>query len=1131
MAINEEESSCTKNYINRIKIRGFKSFKRVDLELPPGFIAVAGPNGSGKSNLSDSIRFALGELSLKALRARKTSELVFSDSKEAIVTLSANNENGIPIEVRRAIDPEGKTIYRLNGKKTTRTNILETIRPAGLELGNHNVIAQGQVQKIVEMSAKERRGILDGVAGISEFEEKKKESLRELDKVQQKINDASIVLSEREGFVNELEKEKDAALQYKEAKELFRRGRGSLIFIELDKLEKEYDKSIEKIKEIEEKLKLTKEESELIDKKIKEMEIKKSEFTDKINKDGKKEKLLKQLEELRIAINVDTNSLADKEKELKKLENEKVKYNKEKEELVHKLSILTKDISSSEKELTKLEKEVPKEVFESTFDITKIQNEWDGIVEKINSKKEYMAQLNAKLDSIKEIISLRKENLNEGDVDTTKLETEKDSLEKEMESIQKDTDKIFQKEKEKNKLIAELDKELIELRGSAANLRPLVKGIFKNPTLMFLDDIKSKIPGLYGTVAELVSFDQEYSDAVQGAVGGKLDYVIVEDIDTAAKIIQLLKKEKAGRCTFIPLDRTVKGENIPQKVKQAKGYVNSLINLVKFDPKFYSAMEYSFGSTAVVDNIDTAKKLKETCKIVTIGGEVFYQSGILTGGNSQGNLAAKMKLEKIEKTLENLKADRTQAYSDLENLREEINMKRKERYALELKYREIMIELGGITKSSEKTKVKSEDAKKALKELEENQKEYLKQISTLEKELSNLDKQKESISEKIKEARESEKKKQTEVQKQYADILSKISDKKTEVITKEKEKEMLETSLGKIKENEKQVLEDLKSIQEKKKELEKRMEINKKEHAEAEQEMTKISKKMESVWEEMKKLDKELEEIAQQKGKLIHTAERSKDLMKDYEISKAKSETRLIDLKAEFEEYKDIELLDVSREKLLEIIKENETKLNLLGEVNLKAPELYEEKKAEIEEVKEKVERLKDEKSAVLTMIDEIDSRKKRIFMETFYKINDKFKDLFGYVFEGEGLLVLDKPSDPFESGLQIKVKKGDRNKYLDSMSGGEKSLLALLFIFSIQMTKPSPFYLLDEAEAALDKENSKKMAELIKKLSKETQFLVITHNDEVLKSADVALGVTMTDKGYSQVLGIELNETKKSIE
>ncbi len=1079
------------------------------------------------SNLSDSVRFALGELSLKSLRAKRTSELVFTDSKEAAVTLYAGNTDGNSLEVRRAINKEGKTIYKLNGKKTTRTNILEAIRPIGLELGDHNVIAQGQVQKIVEMSAKERRGILDGVAGISEFEDKKKESIKELDKVQQKINDASIVLSEREGFVTELEKEKDAALKYKESKELFKRGRASLVHKELDKYQEEYDNSIKKLKEINDKLQESQKDINILEKHIKELETKKNILTEKINKDGKKEGLLKQLEELRININVGKNSLVEKDKEIKRLETEKTKATKEQTVLSTKVSNLEKDILQIDTELKELQKEVPEEVFNASPDDHQLQEKLNKINEGLSSKKETLAKITANLESLEEMIKVRKESLDDEDVDLTTLENEKETLEEEISTLQKEVERIFKLEKEKNKLIAETDRDLINLRGKAAELRPHVKGLSKNPTLMYIDQIKSKLPGLYGTVAELVSFDQRYTDAVQGAVGGRLEYVVVEDVDTAAKIIALLKKQKVGRCTFIPLDRDARGESIPQKVKSSNGFEDSLMNVVKFDPKFYNAIEYAFGSTAVVDSIETAKKLKGTCKMVTLGGEVFYTSGILTGGASKGSLAAKMKLEKIESTIENLKTEKTQLYSDLENLREDMNRKRKERTALELKYREIMIEIGGITKSTEKIKMKSEDIRNALKDLENKKRELNTQNSKFTEEITLLESQRLDLNKRLEEHKEKQKEQQTAMQKKYSKILSKLSDKRADFQSKQKEKEMIEDSLKQLKNSEAQISTDLSQSIKEKKELKKELVSNEEEHDRIEEEMNKISKKMEGVWEEIKKLSKDLEDLSQQKGKLSYAYERAKDSLKDYEINKAKVETRLIDLKAEYEEYVNVTLIEASREKLLEIIRENEKVLNELGEVNLKAPELYEEKKQEIEEIKERVEKLKDERSAVLTMIDEIDSKKKKIFMETFHKINDKFKDLFGYVLDGEGLLVLDKPNDPFESGLQIRVKKGNKNKYLDSMSGGEKSLLALLFIFSIQMTKHSPFYLLDEAEAALDKENSKKMAELIKRLSKDTQFLVITHNDEVLKSADVALGVTMTDKG-SQVLGIELNEYTK---
>ncbi|PIY60059.1 chromosome segregation protein SMC, partial [Candidatus Woesearchaeota archaeon CG_4_10_14_0_8_um_filter_47_5] len=226
--------------------------------------------------------------------------------------------------------------------------------------------------------------------------------------------------------------------------------------------------------------------------------------------------------------------------------------------------------------------------------------------------------------------------------------------------------------------------------------------------------------------------------------------------------------------------------------------------------------------------------------------------------------------------------------------------------------------------------------------------------------------------------------------------------------------------------------------------------------------------------------------------------------------------------KVEFEKYADIIPIDAEREVLETKVADGERQLAELGDVNLRAPELYEERKRDIEEIRVKVGKLDEEKHAIVRVIDEIEGRKKSVFIETFNQVNDNFRRLFKNVFRGEGFLALDKPALPFESGLQIKVRDEKNEKLLDSMSGGEKSLLTLLFVLSIHMCKPAPFYLLDEVDAALDKENSKKLAVLVKGLSKNTQFIMVTHNDQVLSTADIALGVTRTADG-SKVVGIQL--------
>jgi chromosome segregation protein len=274
----------------------------------------------------------------------------------------------------------------------------------------------------------------------------------------------------------------------------------------------------------------------------------------------------------------------------------------------------------------------------------------------------------------------------------------------------------------------------------------------------------------------------------------------------------------------------------------------------------------------------------------------------------------------------------------------------------------------------------------------------------------------------------------------------------------------------------------------------------------------------------MQQLQKELDEIGKEEGSRKHALETATRSAHDIDIKKAGVETKLADLKAEWEKYKEVPLLDVQREEAEEIARKSEAKLASLGDVNQKAPEMYEQKKKELQEIEEKVNTLQSERAAVIKMMEEIEARKREVFMDTYNSVNSHFKRLFSMVYAGEGTLVLDDPSNPLESGLSIKVRglNEKRDKYLESMSGGEKTLLGLMFIFALHMSKPSAFYILDEAEEALDKENARKMADFIKQMSKNAQFIVVTHSDAILAAADVVLGVTRNEKG-SHIVGVSL--------
>jgi len=288
--------------------------------------------------------------------------------------------------------------------------------------------------------------------------------------------------------------------------------------------------------------------------------------------------------------------------------------------------------------------------------------------------------------------------------------------------------------------------------------------------------------------------------------------------------------------------------------------------------------------------------------------------------------------------------------------------------------------------------------------------------------------------------------------------------------------------------------------------------------------LSEISAASQKLLARLNELEAQIGEVGAQLGKLKN--EEDKKAREQIELSARREviEQRLADLKAALEQYAGVPTIDATKAELEDLANKSRVAMDAIPNPNLNAPRIYEEKKRDIDEIKSRVASLDLEKKAVFMMMDEIEGKKRAIFLSTFSSVNDNFRRLFGYVLKGEATLLLEQPSNPFESGLLVKVREENgRDKYLDSMSGGEKSLLALIFIFSIQMHKAAPFYILDEADAALDKENSKKLADLIKQLSGKTQFIVVTHNDTVLSRADVALGVIRTDEG-SKIVGVQLS-------
>jgi chromosome segregation protein len=1010
-------------------LHNFKSFKKGNIEFTKGLNGIIGPNGSGKSTICDAILFVLGENSLSRLRVNKVNKLINDSAKatQPIASVKLEFDGERKTEIKRIIRFDGKTKIYMDGKRVTRKALLDFLFSLGVSTGPMNSITQEEIIKVINMNPKERRMLIDEISGIEEFNAKKEEAQKELEKVEQRLSEANILLNERLGYLKELEKEREQALLYKELEEKIKRLSFALISFDLEENKRNLESLIKQ--EAEKNLKKEKLEKEILRKK-EEIEKIKSLVDEK----------LKQIN----VLSLEKQNFFEKKQEIEK-EIEVKKYKKSKlEEEIKKLELQKKEIEE------KLRKEIENEI-EISKEIEKIKEEIKLSDEEIVDEREIEEKRN-KLSSEKAKLLLileEKEEKEESKID--EIEEKIKGLESSIDEKRKEIYKIEKEVEEKIKEKEEVDKKIFEEE---------IKGKGK------VYDFVSKQDGVYGSVGELINFDKKYEKAINACASSRMNYFVVESMDVANRIIKSLNEKRIGRASFIPLKElvTTKREN------------GSLAEFIDYDKKFEKVINFLFGSTFLED----FEKIKNSPgkRYVTIDGTLVESSCIITGGY----------IETIN--FGELKRKQKELQEAIEEKNKEIEERRKEVSTLELKRMELktLLEyesnrIKSIKEKNEALRKKKEEAKKRISEIEKEEEELKKKkpvgreeiekrvaFSKLELELKN-----------IKERGEEEKRRIQEI----------------------------EGELEKIKVEKEKVEEELINLENELKQLKAPEEIEPlyKEYQQLQEKENVFANEIGSIQKELDYLNEEVNRIRIKKAEIEM---RTKDLLSEIEGFKEKFDAFI---KSEEERKKVEEELENTRRKIQE-----------LKNVNFLAIQAYEEKSKEVKEVEEKVERIKEEKEAIIKMIKEIEEKKNRIFRENFEKVNENFKKLYSYIFNDTAELYLDKPREPFSSGLYIKVKKVKRDE--ESFSGGEKTILFLILLFSIHFVKNLPFYLLDEVDAPLDKENIKKVFELIKKISKETntQFIIVTHNDLSVKYMDTLVGVTKTNEG-SKVYGIDLTK------
>ena len=1179
-------------YLKRLELQGFKSFAdKTVLEFMPGITSVIGPNGSGKSNISDSIRWVLGEQSMKSLRGAKSLDIIFAGTQNrkslgfAEASLVFDNQDGsLPVEytevtVTRKIYRSGETGYYINKVPCRLKDILELFMDTGIGKDGYSIIGQGKIDEILSNKSEDRRHIFEEAAGIVKYRTRKEESEKKLEHTKLNLLRINDILSEIETNIEPLKKQSDKAKKYLNLKEELKNIEIGLFLYNIEKYKidlekvvndhqifeiqcKDEEEKLNNIKELKEKLKF---EIDEITKQIehmsnlgfesqKEIETINSEINvanTKINNNKENNKRYEEeIEEQNSRIKELKEEKEQKEKKRDNLKQNKEKFATELKEKEDKLEEITKTLTSKEIEIEEYKKKVETNI-EQKYELQTNIN-----TQKINYENDEKRQKQIK-DEISNYIS---------ELDLSRIN--KEDILKQFYEIEDKRNKIAYKLKQTNEKREEVNVKLKnyesiinsyanEMRIKESRLKFLIEterekeGYIKSVKQLLLncENDKELGKGMCGVLANIIEVPEKYQTAIEMCLGASLQNIVTETEQDAKKLVEHLRKNNLGRASFLPLT-SVKGKKIEKIIGNNQGIIGIAADLIKFEKKYEQIIFNLLGRTVIVDNMDTAiniaKNNNYTFRIVTLDGDVINSSGSITGGSFNKKtvniLGRSREIERLREEIKNLntkienkKSEKIEYENNANETLENIKLLDKELQEVNITYATEKQKVLAIEESVQKNEQKVEKLKKEWKNLQSQKENTLIDEEKLKNKITELNNQTEELNKIISEYAESNK----EQQKYIDDLNFDITNLKISVSSFDES----ESSIEEIQERINLEIENNnKSIYNKKIQIE---QIGK-ENIELQKVIEESDLKIEKIKKEVINSNSKIEEL-----KIIRNNKNENLNRKENEISEKFS--LIEDLKAQ------IIKIEVKKTKLEEDINECVNKMweeyeitpnnasdykkpdnvsltqkkvnNLrvdireLGSVNVDSIEEYKTLKERYDFMCEQRVDLENTMSKLRKVISEMTNTMKEQFKEQFKIINKNFTEVFRELFGGgNATLKLEDEENILECGIDINVQPpGKKLQNMSLLSGGEKAFTAIALLFAILKINPAPFCVLDEIEAALDDVNVFRFAEYLKKFSKNTQFLVITHRKGTMEAADTVYGVTMEESGISKLLSMKL--------
>ena len=1163
-------------YIKKLEIDNFKSFaNKTEIPLLEGFTSITGPNGSGKSNIIDSIMFALGLRNGSALRIENAADYItaFNNRSEAYVKVTFGGVQGYDeLTVARRIKKGSQgynSTYYLNDKVETLTNIKAVLEEYNVTPNSYNVVMQYDINSIIGATSKNRRAMIDEIAGVADFDRRIDQAKGELEKVESRVQSASLILSEVASQLEQLKEEREVAIKYKklqDEKQGLEAQIGTVKFFDLKRnLELAHENILKANKDLKEKENFSKD----IDERIKLINEKYEELNKKLKEQGEDErdKLKEEQSNLFSQIQTKNSAIDYSQKQIQKglqsIENAKngiELYNKNIEaerlniKLAHdKVGIIEGQIKEKKEELSQKLKDISglsstadkyiQERNETSKTLDTLKDQDNNLLKTSLPKESELNNLKKEIEEAKEFVANATKSKEEFADKKSLKELEVENLKKEMEELKEVQASTMKKLDDIKTSIEDYDHDARVAYRKFTEMEAQKSASSGGATTLPISTImNANFEGVHAPIMQLGKVDDEYSTALNIAFGGRLAHIVVDDTHAANVAMEHLRATRSGTATFIPMNKIRKAPgrlNLPKD----DGVIDFAINLVDFDDIYIDAFFYAVGETLIVEDSQTAEKLIGKYRMVTLDGKLYEKSAAITGGYiKQGMLGFgkndDKELENAKKKVEELQKKYKDACAKRDELDDKLNKVRISYSNASTEYSKSRIELNNMVSQFENSQGLLDSKQKFIEENEPN-------IEKLNKELDKIEEKRIELDTQIKTAQD----RLAELDNLLGDKNLKELKEKTQGI--EEEIRHLQTELlnvnneingfdGKIKFNEQLIIskkDDIKNITQNNESLTKDIETYKVEITQLEEQLTALSDKISVIDKKIGTLVKEKEEINSSlvqlqtdKAVKLSEIERVEEQIESFKARRRELEPQLEEARQILTDggvdIEKLEPVQISIDDLNAKIQRLEKRMQELGDVNMRAITSYEEKSQRKQELDEQIQTLSTERTAILEKMNGFEKQKKEAFMTTYTAINENFKDIYHQLSEGEGKLILENEKDPLAGGMTIEAKPRDKvtNNKLSALSGGEKALTALALLFSIQKYLPAPFYALDEVDASLDAMNVERIADMIKKQSDDTQFLVVTHKPLMVGAAHRVVGVTQKEKGKTKVTGVQNN-------